>query len=728
MDPHTGASLRICTDRTLCGDPVQPRSSANGLAIAFTDSASSRVGILGPDGTCLWCMLGAPLSTLHGSHAAFTANGNAVTFVGGPTRRSDALWEVRLGARSARRLLAGSFADAVWSATGRLAVVRARSVWVGGTGRHTLRLRRLARGAAPAWSPNSARLALERDGWIWVVRVRDGGSRRLVRGSAPVWSPDGARIAYVGADHLVYVVAAGGGRARSVGSLRVRSVAWQPRPTTGGCAPAKGTTILASNLEAVITWSSATTSWYGCLRAIGRRWLLYANGGFGASASLTSVALAGRFAALQFNSGYKAMYCANSASVYDLTTGKSDGLFSLECESPTPPNADSLTVNASGFAAWRATQLRVPHLQGVSCPSVKLCVAVDTAGDVVTSTNPPGGPSAWSVAYIDITALTGVSCPSAGLCVGVDDSGNVATSSNPAGGASQWIFAHLPLDMFGVSCPSTLFCVTVGGANVATSTNPAGGASAWKTISVDPVGSLLGVSCPSTSLCVGVDDFGHVVTSTTPAGGAGAWTVTKVGDGWLNAVSCPTASLCVAVDTAGDVITSTNPTGGPSAWTVTQVEGNCNGNVSGGNCFSGVSCPSVSACVAVDGAGNVITSTNPTGGPSAWTVTRVASAGFSGVSCPSVSACAAVDGAGNVITSSDPTGGGGAWTSALIDPPSCAGTPTCLAAQIYAHDDQGTHLLDEAPPGPVSALANLNLSGNVLTWTHDGAQHQITLK
>jgi hypothetical protein len=526
----------------------------------------------------------------------------------------------------------------------------------------------------------------------------------------------------------VYVIAAGGGYPRSVGSLRARSVAWQPRPTTGGCTPATGTTIVASDVQAVITWSSSTISWYGCLRAVGRWRLLYSNGGFGSSASLISAALAGRFAALQSNAGYKAEYCANRASVYDLGAGTSDELFSLDCEAPTPPTADSLTVNASGFAAWRAIQLRVPYLQSVSCPSVKLCAAVDSAGDVVTSSDPTGGASAWSVAYLDITALTGVSCPSADLCVGVDGGGNVATSTSPAGGASQWSLARLPAPMDAVSCASATLCVAVAGADVATSTNPAGGAGAWKWIDVDPVGSLLAVSCPSPSLCVGVDDFGHVVMSTNPTGGAGAWSVNRLSDGWLNAVSCPTAALCVAVDTAGDVLTSTRPAAGPSAWTVTQVERTCDGNVAGGDCFSGVSCPTVSACVVVDGAGNVISSTNPTGGASAWTVTHVASAGFSGVSCPSVSVCVGVDEAGNVITSDDPTGGTGAWASALIDPPSCAGTPTCLATEIYAHDDQGTHLLDKAPPGPASALANLNLSGNVLTWTHDGSQHQVNLK
>ena len=62
----------------------------------------------------------------------------------------------------------------------------------------------------------------------------------------------------------------------------------------------------------------------------------------------------------------------------------------------------------------------------------------------------------------------------------------------------------------------------------------------------------------------------------------------------------------------------------------------------------------------------------------------------------------------------------------------CAAATTCIAAQIYAHDDHGTQLLDSAPLGSASPLANplatLNLSGNVLTWTHDGTQHQSTLQ
>src|SRR4051794_22360254 len=93
-------------------------------------------------------------------------------------------------------------------------------------------------------------------------------------------------------------------------------------------------------------------------------------------------------------------------------------------------------------------------------------------------------------------------------------------------------------------------------------------------------------------------------------------------------IACPAASLCVAVDHGGNVVTSTNPTGGPGAWSITKVDP--------GNELLAVTCASASLCVAGDWAGNIITSTNPTGGAGAWTVSHVdGNNRVTGVSCPS---------------------------------------------------------------------------------------------
>src|SRR5208283_1338069 len=56
----------------------------------------------------------------------------------------------------------------------------------------------------------------------------------------------------------------------------------------------------------------------------------------------------------------------------------------------------------------------------------------------------------------------------------------------------------------------------------------------------------------------------------------------------LNAVACASTSLCVAVDNGGKVATSTNPTGGASAWSLASVDGT--------NVLQSVSCPTTSLC------------------------------------------------------------------------------------------------------------------------------------
>ena len=82
--PASGAARSICTSVVLCGHPAQPSFSPNGRAIAFVDAASHRPVVLAADGSCLWCLLGARLTTLIGSEPAFAAGGQGVTVGQGP--------------------------------------------------------------------------------------------------------------------------------------------------------------------------------------------------------------------------------------------------------------------------------------------------------------------------------------------------------------------------------------------------------------------------------------------------------------------------------------------------------------------------------------------------------------------------------------------------------------------------------------------------------------------
>jgi hypothetical protein len=72
----------------------------------------------------------------------------------------------------------------------------------------------------------------------------------------------------------------------------------------------------------------------------------------------------------------------------------------------------------------------------------------------------------------------------------------------------------------------------------------------------------------------------------------------------LQDVSCPAPSLCVAADYAGDVVSSADPTGGPSAWEATPIADSF-GPVS----LDAVACPSTRLCIATDSLGEATVGT-----------------------------------------------------------------------------------------------------------------------
>lgn len=272
--------------------------------------------------------------------------------------------------------------------------------------------------------------------------------------------------------------------------------------------------------------------------------------------------------------------------------------------------------------------------------------------------------------------FTAITCPAASFCVAADMSGNVVTSADPTGGASGWTAAHVDSGDCGpracyfthISCPSSSFCAAVDEATgvLFTSTDPGAGAAGWKSVKITR-NQLTAVSCPSVSLCVAVDYSGVAHTSTNPTGDADSWSTATIDSGacviWcrsinkgpperqLDALSCPSVSFCVAGDWEGDVVTSTDPTGGSSAWTASYVDPDEEG-VHGGSIqapVSNISCASTSLCAASDGTGGLVTSSNPAGGTSAWQRSRAVPAtggqgggGFWSLSCPSAWLCAAL--------------------------------------------------------------------------------------
>ncbi len=139
----------------------------------------------------------------------------------------------------------------------------------------------------------------------------------------------------------------------------------------------------------------------------------------------------------------------------------------------------------------------------------------------------------------------------------------------------------------------------------------------------------------------------------------------------LQAISCPSRSLCVATDAAGNVLTSTDPTVA-STWRSVQVDnsgGQPCGPVTCRPGLSSLSCPSTSLCVAADSIGRVYTTTDPIGGPAAWSEAQIVAPdqGINAMSCPSTSLCLAVGNEGDLAISSNPTAGDAAWHTVKID-------------------------------------------------------------
>jgi hypothetical protein len=235
---------------------------------------------------------------------------------------------------------------------------------------------------------------------------------------------------------------------------------------------------------------------------------------------------------------------------------------------------------------------------------------------------------------------------------------------------------------------------------------------------------FFGVSCPSAQLCVAVGRNNTVATSTDPTGDASSWNSTFVGSGsadtgagggffnghQIRGVSCPTTQLCVAVAFEGLIYTTTNPTGGASAWVATDL------TPTGPNThFRGISCPSTNFCAAVASKGKIVTTTNPTGGASAWTTTQLEGPlEVRGVSCVSAAFCVAVGDngdevmsqpidVGEILSSTNPLGGSWQRTEMTngqgsLFGASCPSSTLCVTGNLY-----GNLLAAASPTGSAEA-------------------------
>lgn len=401
---------------------------------------------------------------------------------------------------------------------------------------------------------------------------------------------------------------------------------------------------------------------------------------------------------------------------------------------------EGAVAHAASPLSWASPVLvdhEVPYasrgnLDAVSCPSVRLCVAVDDAGGAVVSKRPGGATSSWRVVYFRGVMTLGVSCPSVRLCVAVDDDGNVIVSTKASGSGWSVVRVDRAQGLRGISCASVSLCVAFDTTRLFISTDPTGGVSAWRPVSVEPDRSIcppgsgtavcpqqvMAVSCPSRSFCAAVDNAGNVITSTRPTGGRAAWRSTRVDRSTaspqcipiscsiLIAISCPSRYLCVAGDDAGNLFTSKRPRGGSSAWrswyaTPPECAGCARYPV------RAISCPSVGFCAAVDDWGNVLTSTQPARGARYWRLTRTLTHlvflyHAYALSCPTDKLCVQLQ--------------------------SPIGRPTVLNALVSTHPLGGTLAwrLESIPTAPYNSLQAISCPSVSLCVAADNARHLIT--
>jgi hypothetical protein len=227
------------------------------------------------------------------------------------------------------------------------------------------------------------------------------------------------------------------------------------------------------------------------------------------------------------------------------------------------PTAGGATWVSAGPVDLSGTYLGIPTgpaIDAVSCVDSGLCVALDSSGNTVISTDL--GVSWTVVPSGDTNPLVSVSCATSTLCLAVDNAGRVVISTNAASGSASWS-APVAIDgpgsgpatvgLTAASCTTRGLCAAVDRrGRVVISTNAGATWSKPAAVNGSSGATLVGVSCTTSELCVAVDVAGEAFYTTNPASGSPSWALASSNTGDLAGISCVGTGLCVGVDVLGD--------------------------------------------------------------------------------------------------------------------------------------------------------------------------------
>ncbi len=330
-------------------------------------------------------------------------------------------------------------------------------------------------------------------------------------------------------------------------------------------------------------------------------------------------------------------------------------------------------------------------------------------------------PMSWNSQGSGVSAtLYGVACPSTSVCYTVGVSGTILATTN---GGGAWANQSNPLGgtskaLRGIACPSTTTCYAVGdGGAILGTTN---GGSSWSTQATTVTTTLYSVACRSTSNCIAIGDNGVILNTSN---GGGAWTnsgtstnawravacdpagLCQITGGSLYGITCPAANTCFRTGYSGAISATTNG----STWT-SQTSGTSAS-------LYGISCTSASACTAVGSGGTIVGTTN---GGAAWSgQTSGVTTALYGVACPGASTCIAVGANGVILASSGGVAGTPSPTATPAPSPTATSTPPpggCPAASASLAVVCLTY--DPAHNGDVAARTDPD--GHTAHYAYDG--------
>ena len=304
-------------------------------------------------------------------------------------------------------------------------------------------------------------------------------------------------------------------------------------------------------------------------------------------------------------------------------------------------SSQSFTVKPKPPMGWsRASSLdsTYGHPNALACPAANLCIALDSYGNAHTFNG-----STWA-APVNIDGslpLESLSCPSVGFCMATDDIGGVLTFDGTSWTRRANVASTTPAQ---VSCSSSTFCLASYGTGMWPKVQhyiQIFNGSSWSSPKKNNFNTF---SCVSSIFCAADTFFAYDAGTFNGS----TWTIQSgldpIGGGGFDGISCATVTFCVAVDIGGLAFVYNGSTWSDQTQVYSHFNEPC-GPVK-------ISCPASNFCIEADWWGNVFTFEGTT-----WSAPKnLYSTSTDGVdhspwllSCSASSFCVDIDFEGNVF-------------------------------------------------------------------------------